>query len=78
MIDPWEVAEGEMLLAGYSLDNISPVEHDRHVWSDGLLTFWIDNGRLPTAEELQDVMFEEWDDPVGHDEAQHVLGLLGA
>jgi len=74
--DPWAPAEKEMEEAGYSLDKIPEEYHHQHIWSDGLLFWWTQYHRLPTAEELAFDMFDEWDDPVSIEEAETVLGLL--
>jgi hypothetical protein len=62
--------------AGFDLDKIPQDEYDNHIWADGLLYFWHRNSRLPSPDELAVDMLEEWDDPVGWDEADRVLKLL--
>jgi hypothetical protein len=62
--------------AGFDLDKIPQDEYDKHIWADGLLFFWHRNKRLPSPDELAVDMLEEWDDPVGWDEADRVLKLL--
>ena len=75
MIDPWKWAEDELLKQGFDLDRIPKYEHERHIWSDGILFFYTSKKRLPTAEELAFDMFDEWDDPVSVEEADHILKL---
>lgn len=66
----------EMAAAGFSLDKIPDLSHREHLWADGLLLFWGSHHRLPTAEQLQEEMFDEWDDPVGIEEAKEIIRLL--
>jgi hypothetical protein len=72
----WKPIEAEMKRRGYDLDRIPNEEQEQHLWADGLTLFWSRNKRLPNMEELCREMLEEWNDPVGIDEAEHVLTLL--
>ena len=74
--NPWDHDEQAMKEAGYSLDKIPKEKHEEHLWADGLLFWWHKNEKLPTAWELANEMFDEWDDPVSTDEAQEVLDCL--
>lgn len=76
MPDPWRPAETEMRQQGYNMDRIPAVEHQAHLWADGLLLFWTRNKRLPTPHELCVDMMDEWDDPVNLDQAYRVLKML--
>lgn len=78
MVDPWKLAESQMAEAGYSLDKIPKYEHQKHLWADGILFWWTSHQRLPTGEELASDMFDEWDDPVSVEEAEHILKLVKA
>lgn len=72
------MTEAQMMDAGFSLDKIPRYEHLLHLWSDGLLFWWHKHGELPTALQLSEDMFDEWDDPVSEDECQRILDYLTA
>lgn len=76
MNDPFAQAEGELKEAGYSLDDIPEYEHNKHLWADGILLLWHRHKRLPTADELAEDMFDEWDDPVSDADAERIIELL--
>jgi hypothetical protein len=76
MNDPFKAAEREMRKAGFDLDRIPRAEFDQHIWGEGILFFWCDKRRLPSALELTLDMLEEWDDPVSEEDAERVLGYL--
>jgi len=76
MTDPFLAIEEAMKQAGFDMDNIPQENFDEHVWADGLALWWLHHERLPTALELAEEMFDEWDDPVSTDEAQRILDYL--
>jgi hypothetical protein len=76
VIDPFAKAEAEMVAADHSIDKIPKWRHEEHLWADALLLFWTKNKRLPDADELQQEMSEEWDDPVPWNECWMIIGLL--
>jgi hypothetical protein len=78
MIDPWKLAEAEMLMAGFDLNRVPKYEYDKHLWADGILFYWTQHHELPNAHQLAEEMFDEWDDPVSVDEAEQILSLVKA
>lgn len=75
-MEAWSIAERELREAGHDLDKIPQFVHEHHLWADGLLLFWHRNKRLPSADELAEDMFDEWDDPVSTAHAQVILDML--
>lgn len=74
--DPWTKFEDELKDAGHSLDKIPREKHEEHMWADGILLWWAKHQKLPTADELAEDMFDEWDDPVSTEEAKAILDHL--
>jgi hypothetical protein len=71
-----QAIESELVKNGFSLNKIPQEKHDEHVWSMAIILWWNRHKRLPTSEELQNNMCDEWDDPVSVEDAQEILIFL--
>ena len=74
----WE--EWNAAMQKFVVDNLDAArmmgDEDDHLWFDGVTLFVNFNLRMPSAAELAEDMFDEWDDPVSEDDARHFLEHL--